>query len=190
MCVEVTAPRTHSASPDNTSTSDSRTVSTPQQGGGWRHRVDAARHRLTGLLRRFSLPLLRFSLGIVFVWFGALKVAGETPVTGLVAKTLPWLDPDWFVPALGWFEIALGAALMIGLRLGWVCAAMVAHLTGTFLTVVMEPAAIFRDGNPLMLTMEGEFVTKNLVLITAALVIAAWPRPRRQGPQVLAPDAR
>jgi uncharacterized membrane protein YkgB len=55
---------------------------------------------------------------------------------------------------------------------------MIAHLGGTFLTVVMQPEALFQHGNPLMLTMEGEFVTKNLVLITAALVIAAWARRR------------
>src|SRR5690606_41993875 len=121
MCVEVTAPRTHSASPDNTSTSDSRTVSTPQQGGGWRHRVDAARHRLTGLLRRFSLPLLRFCLGIEFVWFGALKVAGESRGTGLVSMSLPSLDSDLFFPALGCFEIAVGSTLMIGLRHVCIC---------------------------------------------------------------------
>jgi uncharacterized membrane protein YkgB len=122
--------------------------------------------------------LLRVSLGVVFVWFGALKVAGVTPVTELVAATVPWFDPGWVVPALGWFEIALGLGLVIGYGLGWVCAAMVAHLGGTFLTVVMQPDAMFQHGNPLMLTMEGEFVAKNLVLITAALVIAAWPRRR------------
>lgn len=140
-----------------------------------RQRVAWAHGHLGQVVRRTSLPLLRFSLGVVFVWFGALKVAGITPVGALVAETMPWLDARWFVPALGWFEIGLGLALMIGYRLGWVCAAMVAHLTGTFLTVVMEPSAMFQHGNPLMLTMEGEFVLKNLVLITAALVIASWP---------------
>lgn len=126
-------------------------------------------------------------MGAVFVWFGALKVAGVTPVKEFVGATVPWLDADWFVPALGWFEMALGAALVIGVGLGWVCAVMVAHLGGTFLTVVMQPDALFQHGNPLMLTMEGEFVAKNLVLITASLVIAAWSR-ERQGPATGAPS--
>jgi putative oxidoreductase len=142
--------------------------------------VDNARNLLYRLLRRFSLPLLRASMGVVFVWFGALKVAGVTPADELVAATVPWLDPDWFVPALGWFEMALGVALVVGARLGWVCAVMVGHLGGTFLTVVMQPGTLFQDGNPLMLTMEGEFVAKNLVLITAALAIVAWSRERRE----------
>jgi putative oxidoreductase len=139
-------------------------------------RLDLARRRLDDLLRRLSLPLLRISLGFVFVWFGALKVADVTPARELVAGTVPWLDAGWLVPALGWFEIAVGGVLISGYLLGWVCAAMVAHLGGTFLTVVMQPEVMFQHGNPFMLTMEGEFVAKNLVLITAALVIAAWTR--------------
>jgi putative oxidoreductase len=141
-------------------------------------RVDLARRQLDRLLRRFSLPLLRVSLGLIFVWFGGLKVADVTPAKELVAGTVPWLNPNWLVPALGWFEIVIGAALVSGYLLGWVCAAMVGHLCGTFLTVVMQPDIMFQHGNPLMLTMEGEFVAKNLVLIMAALVIAAWARRR------------
>lgn len=142
-------------------------------------RVDNARKLLYRLLHRFSLPLLRISMGVIFIWFGALKVTDVTPVKDFVAATVPWLNPAWFVPALGWFEVALGAALVIGVGLGWVCAVMVAHLGGTFFTVIMQPEVLFLNGNPVMLTMEGEFVAKNLVLITAALVIAAWSRERR-----------
>lgn len=144
-------------------------------------RVYLARRQLDRLLRRFSLPLLRASLGLVFVWFGALKIADATPAKELVAGTVPWLDADWLVPALGWFELLIGVALISGYLLGWVCAVMVAHLCGTFLTLLMQPEVIFQRGNPLMLTMEGEFVAKNLVLITAALVLAGWARRRPAG---------
>lgn len=151
-------------------------------------RGDAARRRLDSGLKRFSVPLLRVSLGVIFVWFGGLKVAGVTPVKELVAGTVPWVDANWFVPALGAFEVLIGVGLIIGYRLGWIVAAMVAHLGGTFLTVVMQPSAVFRDGNPLMLTMEGEFVTKNIVLITAGLVLATWPRGQvLEAPSVLTP---
>jgi len=124
-------------------------------------------------LRRISLPLLRLAIGIVFVWFGALKIADLTPVGTFVANTLPWFSRGFIVPALGWFEVLLGLALITGRLLSLVCAALVAHLCGTFLALVMQPSVTFQDGNPLMLTTEGEFVVKNLVLIAAALVIAA-----------------
>ncbi len=144
-------------------------------------RLALARQHLHELLRRFSLPMLRASLGLVFIWFGVLKVVGATPVKELVAGTLPWLDADLLVPALGWFEIVVGVALMSGYLLGWVCAAMVVHLCGTFLTAVTQPDVMFQHGNPLALTMAGEFVAKNMVLITAVLVVAAWARRQPAG---------
>lgn len=48
---------------------------------------------------------------------------------------------------------------------------MIAHLSGTFLVLVTQPAVAFQDGNPLALTMTGEFVVKNVVLIAAGLVL-------------------
>jgi uncharacterized membrane protein YkgB len=77
------------------------------------------------------------------------------------------------VPALGVFEVILGLAMLSGRFTTLVCAALVAHLTGTFLALVMQPQVTFQHGNPLMLTTEGEFVVKNLVFIAAGLVIAA-----------------
>jgi hypothetical protein len=76
---------------------------------------DSIDRRISSLLRRWSLPALRVSLGVVFVWFGALKIAGATPVTDLVADTVYWFDPDWVVPMLGWAEVVVGAAARGGL---------------------------------------------------------------------------
>ncbi|MFC6090339.1 DoxX family membrane protein [Saccharothrix lopnurensis] len=131
-------------------------------------------------LRALSVPLLRGSLGVVFVWFGALKVAGATPVADLVARTVPWLDPGTFVLLLEVVEVVLGMALVAGHRLRWVALLVVLHLCGTFLTLVVQPTVAFRTGNPLLLTMTGEFVVKNLVLITAALAVMSADTPVRQ----------
>ena len=120
--------------------------------------------RAVAVLRRVAPTLLRISLGVVFVWFGALKVANLTPVGDLVAGTLPFVDPVWFVPVLGG---VLGRAITV------VSAVLVAHLCGTFLVLVMQPELAFQNGNPLLLTTIGEFVVKNVVLISAALVLAA-----------------
>ena len=136
--------------------------------------VVRAKGALDSLLEKYSVPSLRVALAVVFVWFGALKVFDVTPVGDLVAGTVPWFDPTWFVPVLGAFEVALGLVLLSGRLIGWACAAMVAHLGGTFLVYVMQPAVAFQDGNPLLMTTEGEFVAKNVVLITAGLVVAMW----------------
>lgn len=124
-------------------------------------------------LRRISLPLLRCAFGVVFVWFGALKVAGVSPVGDFVAGTLPWVDRAWLLPALGLFEVAIGVGMIAGRALFLVCAVLVGHLAGTFLSLVMQSDLTFQDGNPLVLAADGEFVMKNLVFIAAALVLAA-----------------
>jgi uncharacterized membrane protein YkgB len=144
----------------------------------WSSTVSELEHRVATLLRPFSLPLLRFSLGLVFIWFGSLKIANATPVGVLVAGTVPWVDAAWFVPALGAIEVLIGFALIAGRRLTVVSVVLVAHLTGTFLVLVMQPQVAFQHGNPLLLTTEGEFVMKNVVLISAGLVLASR-RPAR-----------
>jgi hypothetical protein len=68
-------------------------------------------------------------------------------------------------------EVLLGLALMTGVALHVALPVLAAHLGGTFLTFVMLPALMFRDHNPLLLTADGEFVAKNLVLVSAAIVL-------------------
>ncbi len=141
-------------------------------------RIDRIDALVIAWLRRWSEPILRISLAIVFVWFGALKVFGVTPVADLVADTVYWFDPDWVVPALGVFEIAVGLGLAFKLVPRLVLALFALQMLGTFLVFVLQPGVAFQDGNPLLLTVEGEFVIKNLVLLAAGLVIGASV-PRR-----------
>ena len=42
-------------------------------------------------------------------------------------------------------------------------------------TLVVAPDLMFSDGNPLLLTADGEFVAKNVVLIAATLVLIGHP---------------
>ena len=124
-------------------------------------------------LRRWGIPTLRISLAVVFVWFGALKVVGVSPVVDLVASTVYWVDPDWFVPALGVVEVLVGAGLAARLGLRLVLFVLALQMLGTFLVFALLPDVTFQDGNPLKLTIEGEFVLKNLVLLAAAMVVGA-----------------
>jgi putative oxidoreductase len=128
---------------------------------------------MTGMLRPVTLPAMRVLLGLLFIWFGALKVLGRSPVGELVSGTLPWADPHLTVLVLGSVEVVLGVGLVTGVAVRLVLPLLVAHLTGTFLTFVMLPQLMFHGHNPLLLTESGEFVTKNLVLIAATLVLIA-----------------
>ena len=124
-------------------------------------------------LRRWGVPTLRISLAVVFIWFGALKVFGVSPVVDLVASTVYWVDPDWFVPALGVVEVLIGVGLAARLGLRLVLLVLALQMLGTFLVFALLPEVTFQDGNPLQLTIEGEFVLKNLVLLASAMVVGA-----------------
>jgi putative oxidoreductase len=144
-----------------------------------RRRLEAYDGTIRRLLGRSGPMLLRISLGIVFVWFGALKVAGVSAVGGLVAATVPFLDSAWFVPVLGVVEILVGVAFATGRLLRVVLPVFAAHMVGTFLVLLTLPDVAFQGANPLVLTAVGEFVVKNLVLLTAGIVVASGVKPLR-----------
>lgn len=139
------------------------------------------------LLQRLTPLALRMSLGLVFVWFGMLKVVGDSPVAELVHATMPWASQRLLVPALGCVEIVLGLALLAGRPRRLALAAVAAHLAGTFLTFIQAPQMVIVGHNPLMLTGNGEFVLKNLVLICAALLLLSQSAPRDATLSVEAP---
>lgn len=141
--------------------------------------VDRVDRVVIPFLRRVAVPVLRLSLGVVFVWFGMLKILEVSPVSQLVAKTVYWVDPDVIVPLLGVFEVTVGVLLLLGRALRLTLLLFLVQMVGTFLTFIVLPDVTFRDGNPLLLTVEGEFVVKNLVLISAALVVGTTVRRGR-----------
>jgi putative oxidoreductase len=141
-----------------------------------RNRLEA----ITLIVGRHSVILLRMSLGLVFLWFGALKITSSTPVAELVANTVPFVPAGFLLPALGAFEVLIGLGLVFGRFIGVVVCLMVGHLAGTFLVLVTQPEVAFMHSNPLQLSMTGEFVVKNLVLIAAGLVLATTPAARRE----------
>lgn len=133
-------------------------------------RVD---HGMVRFMDTYGTELLRISVAVVFIWFGLLKLVDRSPVYDLVARTVYWVSPDSFVPFLGVWEVAIGFGLLLRLALRLTLFLFWLQLAGTFLVLVLRPDIAFQHGNPLLLTTEGEFVIKNLVLIAAGLVIGA-----------------
>lgn len=137
---------------------------------GWVVRFDRG---VIGLTRRYSLLILRIALGIVFIWFGALKIFNASPVAGLVAETLPFLSPRVAVLSVGAIEVIIGMGLLTGWAIRVTLLFFFLQMVGTFLIAVVRPDLAFKDSNPLLLTVLGEFLLKNLVLIAGGLVIVA-----------------
>jgi uncharacterized membrane protein YphA (DoxX/SURF4 family) len=150
---------------------ETRTAEVPARPDAQRQMPGAAVvDRAVAINARIAPALLRLSLAAVFVWFGALKITGDSPVRELIAQTLPFVSADISVPALGVVEVVIGLVLAAGVLPRITLLVLAGHLAGTFLTFVTASQLMF-DGNPLLLTADGEFVVKNLVLISAALVL-------------------
>jgi uncharacterized membrane protein YkgB len=150
-----------------------------------------ADERVSAWMRRAGGPMLRIALALVFVWFGALKFLGVSPAADLVARTVYWgVDPAWFIPVLGWWEVLIGICLLdpgprLGLgrlltRVGILL--LFLQMPGTFLPLVLLPEVTWQ--RPLVPTIEGQYILKNIVIIGAALVLGG--RVRREEAQAAA----
>ena len=126
------------------------------------------------MLRRWSIPALRLALGLVFFWFGTLKILGSSPVILLIHETFTFLPTHMFVLVLGGWEMLIGVGIILKRALRFVLVLLGTHLIGTFVALWLNPHLFFVQGFPLFLTADGEFVMKNFVLIAAALVIAGY----------------
>lgn len=138
--------------------------------------LDRLDKKVVWFMSSYATLIIRISLGIVFVWFGLLKVIGTSPVYDLASQVVYWLPPELFVPLLGIWEVAIGIGLLLGKALRVILSLLFIQLAGTFLVLILRPETAFQQGNPLLLTVEGEFVVKNLVLIAAGLAVGGTVR--------------
>jgi uncharacterized membrane protein YkgB len=136
------------------------------------NRVDAG---IAGWMQRYGFVLLRVSLALVFIWFGALKPFRISPADELIERTVYWFDPGIFIPILGAWEVAIGICLLVRplLRLGVLL--LFLQMPGTFLPLVLLPEVCFTH-IPWAPTLEGQYIIKNLVLISAAIVVGGTVR--------------
>lgn len=130
---------------------------------------------IAGWMGRNGIRLLRISVGIVFVWFGALKTVGMSPAQELVARTVYWFPPEVFIPILGWWEVLIGVGLLIRPLARLAIALLFLQMPGTFLPLILLPEVCFTS-IPFGLTIEGQYIVKNLVLISAAIVVGGTVR--------------
>ncbi|CAN5813652.1 DoxX family protein [soil metagenome] len=141
--------------------------------------VDTA---ITRWMARNGVSILRVALGVVFVWFGALKlVPGMSPAEDLVRATVPFLPGEIFLRILGIWEVVIGLGFLTGRALRLTIFLLFLQMPGTLAPVVLLPARVF-SVFPLGLTLEGQYIVKNMVLIAAALVIGATVRGGRLDP--------
>jgi uncharacterized membrane protein YphA (DoxX/SURF4 family) len=137
--------------------------------------------RLTKWMARNGITLLRLSVGIVFFWFGVLKFFPNlSPAELLAARTIEALtfgvvQPNLSLPVLATWEVAIGLGLITGLFPRVVIALLLVQMAGTLTPLVLFPQETWSQF-PIAPTLEGQYIIKNLVLISAALVIGSTVR--------------
>lgn len=140
--------------------------------------VDAIDLRIARWADKYGITLLRLTVGLVYIWFGLLKVIDKSPVEDFVRDVAFYLPDGVVVPAMGGWEIIIGLGLIFPVALRITLAMLWAQLVGTLSAFVVVPGQCFQDYNPVLLTTTGEFVLKNLVLIAAGVVIGSTVRVR------------
>jgi len=152
--------------------SEQSTAELVQRGRRQLDRVDSL---IIEQMDRWSVPVLRAAIGIVFIWFGLLKVVGLSPAEPLIAATVYVISPSQFIPILGVWEVIIGLCLLYRplIRVGILL--LFLQLPGTFLPIIILPEVVFTTF-PYGLTVEGQYIVKNLVIIGAALVIGGTVR--------------
>ena len=131
-----------------------------------------------------GIALLRVSLGIVFLWFGALKFfpsaspAEELATATITKLTFGMLSAHTALMILAVWETAIGVALVSGVHLRAALSLLFLQMAGTLTPLALFPSETFTRF-PYAPTMEGQYILKNLVLISAAIVIGATMRGGR-----------
>lgn len=142
--------------------------------------LDRVDRSIAGFMQRWSTPAIRVSLGLIFIWFGLLKPLGLSPAEPLVTATVRWLplfSPQWWLPVIGWWEVAIGVTFLFHKTVRIAIALLFLQMIGTFMPLVLLPEVTFQAGHiPYAPTMEGQYILKNLLIISAALVVGGSAR--------------
>ncbi len=131
---------------------------------------------ITEWMGKYGLLILRVCLGIIFLWFGVLKFfKGLSPAEELVRNTIYFMDPDIFIPILALWESIIGLGLITGKYMRLTLLLLFLQMPGTALPLIILPEKVWTIF-PYGLTLEGQYIIKNLVLISAGLVLGATVR--------------
>jgi uncharacterized membrane protein YkgB len=93
---------------------------------------------------------------------------------------MPLFDADTWLAIIGWWEVLIGLTFL-GRRTARVAIALLAlQMVGTFLPLLLLPEVTFQSGRvPYAPTLEGQYVIKNLLILSAALVLGGTVREPR-----------
>ena len=140
--------------------------------------------RITLFMRLYGILFLRISLGIIFLWFGFLKFfpglspANQIATMTIIKLTFGIIKPGISIVILATWETLIGLGLISGKFSRITLFLLFTQMIGTMTPLFLFPADTFSQ-IPYAPTLEGQYIIKNLVLISAGLVVGATVRGGR-----------
>jgi uncharacterized membrane protein YphA (DoxX/SURF4 family) len=154
----------------------------------WFDRID---RRITETMAEHGLTLLRLALGVVFFWFGVLKFfPGASPAEALAGKTIETLTfgaipESTALMILAIWESAIGIGLFVGRWMRAVLLLLFVQMLGTITPLFLFPTETWTTF-PIAPTLEGQYIIKNIVIVSAAIVLGATVRGGELSPDPVA----
>jgi len=146
------------------------------------NKIDKA---ITGWMNEYGISILRVSLGIIFLWFGFLKFfPGSSPAEQLATKTISILTFGIIKPAvsiylLATMETLIGLGLIFRIFLRTTLLILFFQMLGTVTPLFLFPGETFTFF-PVSPTLEGQYIIKNIVLVSAGIVIGSTVRKKEE----------
>jgi len=136
------------------------------------HWITSLDSKISAWMDKYCQALMRMSLALIFIWFGLLKPLGMSPEEELIKNTVYFFPPDIVLFVLGCWEVTIGIGLLYRPLLRLALLLLLIELPGTFLPLIVLPEICFHSV-PFGLSLEGQYIVKNLFLIGAAFVIGS-----------------
>lgn len=150
------------------------------------HSIPAARildrvlDRTMGFYLAHRIVALRIALGLVYVWFGVLKFFnGASPAAKLATDTMSALTfgavpAGVSRPLLATMETLIGLGFLSGRLPRLTAVVFLVQMAGAMSSVVLAHSEVWKSA-PLVPTLAGQYVIKDLILLTGGLVVLTAP---------------
>ncbi|MBE0576710.1 MAG: DoxX family membrane protein [Desulfuromonadales bacterium] len=141
-------------------------------------RIISIDQKVRSWMKQFGILSLRISLGIIFFWFGLLKYFPDmSPAEDLARQTFEILtfglvSQNLAIKILATWECAIGLGMLMGKYMRVVLLLLALQMVGAMSPIFLFPEKVFVQ-IPWVPTLEGQYIIKNLVLISAAIVLGS-----------------
>lgn len=156
----------------------------------------------TRWMAKTGIVFLRISIGVIFFWFGVLKFfPGLSPAQDLATRTIDMMTFGLMPAQLSLFLLAtweciIGLGMITGRFMRLTLLLLFGQMAGTLTPLIFFPHETFMVF-PIAPTMEGQYIIKNIALVSAGIVIGATVRgghlesePKAQAPEPRYPKAQ